>query len=123
VQEIVDYGLYGWAMSGTRTWVALVDARRSIHRRDRRQPGNVNIVIPQISRCRKAGQYPPARHHSGQESGCDHKRDAMLAFVRANKLNTYHIGGAGRGSASSPSASSPPTRQRSTSSVSTNALQ
>ena len=41
VQEIVDYGLYGWAMSRfCGTWVALkCDARDGrIHRRDRRQP-------------------------------------------------------------------------------------
>ena len=33
-------------------------------------------------------QHPPARHRAGQEARLhDYKRDAMLAFVRANKLN------------------------------------
>src|SRR4051812_4888175 len=98
VQEIVDYGLYGWAMSRyTGAWVALKSMHETVESTavidgslDR-----VDIVIPTDF------QMPPgglnirlgdpvltqeARLH-------DYKRDAMLAFVRANKLNKYIASG------------------------------
>ncbi len=92
VQEIIDYALYGWAMSRyTGTWTALkcmhdtvestgvvdgsLDRVKIITPDDFRMPeGALNIrLIDSI-----LGQE--ARLH-------DYKRDAMLAFVRANKLN------------------------------------
>jgi indolepyruvate ferredoxin oxidoreductase len=92
VQEIIDYGLYGWAMSRfTGTWVALKSMHETVESTaivdgslDR-----VNIEIPTDFRMPEGGLNirlvdtplaQEARLH-------DFKRDAMLAFVRANKLN------------------------------------
>jgi indolepyruvate ferredoxin oxidoreductase len=92
VQEVLDYGLYGWAMSRfTGTWVALKTMHEtiestaaidgSLERFDIVTPtdfampaGGLNIRLgdPILTQ--------EARLH-------DYKRDAMLAFVRANKLN------------------------------------
>jgi indolepyruvate ferredoxin oxidoreductase len=92
VQEIIDYGLYGWAMSRfCGTWVALkcmhetvestavvdgsLDRVRIVTPTDFVMPeGGLNI------RLRDTFLGMEARLH-------DYKRDAMLAFVRANKLN------------------------------------
>ncbi|HZP75105.1 MAG TPA: indolepyruvate ferredoxin oxidoreductase family protein [Pseudolabrys sp.] len=94
VQEIIDYALYGWAMSRfTGTWTALKCMHETVESTavvdgslDRVQlitpadfvmpPGGLNIRLADTI----LGQE--ARLH-------DHKRDAMLAFLRANKLNTY----------------------------------
>src|SRR3974390_3242242 len=92
VQEIVDYGIYGWAMSRfTGTWVGLKCMHDTVESTavidgslDR-----VDLVIP-------ADYAPPAGGLNirlndtilGMEARLhDHKRDAMLAFVRANRLN------------------------------------
>jgi indolepyruvate ferredoxin oxidoreductase len=92
VQEILDYGLYGWAMSRfTGAWVALktmhetvestaaidasLDRIQIVGADDFQMPeGGLNIRLndPILTQ--------EARLH-------DFKRDAMLAFVRANKLN------------------------------------
>src|ERR1700737_3930818 len=98
VQEIVEYGLYGWAMSRfCGTWVALKSMHETVESTavidgslDR-----VNIAIP------AEFEMPPGglniRLHDtilGQEARLhDYKRDAMLAFVRANKLNKYITSG------------------------------
>jgi indolepyruvate ferredoxin oxidoreductase len=92
VQEIIDYGLYGWAMSRfTGAWTALKCMHETVESTavvdgslDR-----VKIVIP--------GDFamPPGGLNVrlgdtvlGQEARLhDFKRDAMLAFVRANRLN------------------------------------
>src|SRR5512143_2385527 len=92
VQEIVDYALYGWAMSRfTGAWTALkcmhetvestgvvdgsIDRNKIVTPGDFRMPeGGLNIRLVDTI----LGQE--ARLH-------DFKRDAMLAFVRANKLN------------------------------------
>ncbi len=92
VQEIVDYALYGWAMSRfTGAWTALkcmhetvestgvidghVDRLQIVTPTDFVMPeGGLNIRLVDTI----LGQE--ARLH-------DYKRDAMLAFVRANKLN------------------------------------
>src|SRR3954449_816079 len=92
VQEIIDYSLYGWAMSRyTGTWAALKCMHETVESTgiadgslDRVQivmptdfvmpPGGLNIRLTDTF----LGQE--ARLH-------DFKRDAMLAFVRANKLN------------------------------------
>src|SRR5690349_5206882 len=92
VQEIIDYALYGWAMSRfTGAWTALkcmhetvestgvvdgtLDRIKVITPDDFRMPdGGLNIRLVDTI----LGQE--ARLH-------DFKRDAMLAFVHANKLN------------------------------------
>ncbi|MGB7857839.1 MAG: indolepyruvate ferredoxin oxidoreductase family protein [Pseudolabrys sp.] len=92
VQEIIDYALYGWAMSRfTGAWTALkcmhetvestgvvdgsIDRNKIITPDDFRMPdGGLNIRLVDTI----LGQE--ARLH-------DFKRDAMLAFVRANRLN------------------------------------
>jgi indolepyruvate ferredoxin oxidoreductase len=92
VQEVLDYGLYGWAMSRfTGTWVALktmhetIESTAAIDGSLERfsivtptdfpmPPGGLNIRLNDPILAQEA------RLH-------DYKRDAMLAFVRANKLN------------------------------------
>jgi indolepyruvate ferredoxin oxidoreductase len=98
VQEIVDYGLYGWAMSRyCGTWVALKTMHETVESTavidgslDR-----VNIVIPQDFAMPPGGLNIRLRDTIlGQEARLhDYKRDAMLAFVRANKLNKYITSG------------------------------
>ncbi len=92
VQEILDYGLYGWAMSRyCGTWTALKCMHETVESTavidgslDR-----VKIVIPDDYRMPPGGLN--IRLHDtvlGMEARLyDYKRDAMLAFVRANKLN------------------------------------
>src|SRR3954462_15626991 len=94
VQEIIDYGLYGFAMSRfTGTWVGLKCMHETVEATavidgalDR-----LNIIIPGPDefpmpegglniRLNDTVLAMEARLH-------DYKRDAMLAFVRANKLN------------------------------------
>ena len=92
VQEIIDYAQYGWAMSRfTGAWTALKCMHETVESTgvvdgslDRMQiitptdftmpPGGLNIRLVDTF----LGQE--ARLH-------DFKRDAMLAFVRANRLN------------------------------------
>jgi indolepyruvate ferredoxin oxidoreductase len=92
VQEIIDYGLYGFAMSRfCGTWAALKCMHETVESTavvdgslDR-----VKIAIPQDFVMPEGGLN--IRLHDtilGQEARLyDYKRDAMLAFVRANKLN------------------------------------
>ncbi|MBV6487930.1 MAG: indolepyruvate ferredoxin oxidoreductase family protein [Pseudorhodoplanes sp.] len=92
VQEIVDYGLYGLAMSRfCGTWAALKCMHETVEstavidgRLDR-----VQIVTPSDFVMPEGGLN--IRLHDtilGQEARLyDHKRDAMLAFIRANRLN------------------------------------
>jgi indolepyruvate ferredoxin oxidoreductase len=92
VQEVLDYGLYGWAMSRfTGTWVALKTMHETIESTaaidgslDRfsivtptdfaMPPGGLNIRLGDPILAQEARMH-------------DYKRDAMLAFIRANKLN------------------------------------
>ena len=98
VQEILDYGLYGWAMSRyCGTWVALkCDARDGrIDRRDRRQPGAGQHRHP--DRLRDAGgrpQHPPARHHSGPGSTAARLQARCDAGLRARQQAQplHHVG-------------------------------
>ena len=101
VQEILDYGLYGWAMSRfCGTWVALKSMHETVEStavidgsRER-----VNIVIPEDFVTPEGGLNIRLRDTIlGQEARLhDYKRDAMLAFVRANKLNKYITSGGRR---------------------------
>jgi indolepyruvate ferredoxin oxidoreductase len=98
VQEIVDYSLFGWAMSRyTGAWAALkcmhetvestavidgsLDRVKIIIPDDFRMPeGELNIRLGDPVLAQEARLY-------------DYKRDAMIAFVRANKLNRMIISG------------------------------
>ena len=94
VQEIVDYGLYGWAMSRfTGTWVGLKCMHETVEATavidgalDR-----LHIVIPGPDEFQTPEGGLNIRLNDtvlGMEARLhDYKRDAMLAFVRANKLN------------------------------------
>ncbi|HEY7458027.1 MAG TPA: indolepyruvate ferredoxin oxidoreductase family protein [Xanthobacteraceae bacterium] len=98
VQEILDYGLYGWALSRyAGTWCALKCVHEtvestavidgSLHR--------VKIETPTDFQMPEGGLN--IRLHDtilGMEARLhDHKRDAVLAFVRANKLNRWITSG------------------------------
>src|ERR1700732_85532 len=100
VQEIMDYGLYGWAMSRfCGSWTALKCMHETVE--------STAIVDGSLDRVNSAMpadfEMPPGglniRLHDtflGQEARLhDFKRDAMLAFVRANKLN-HNITSGGR---------------------------
>ncbi len=92
VQEVLDYGLYGWAMSRfTGAWTALKTMHETIESTAAIDGSleRINIVTPDGFRMPEGGLNirlndailaQEARLH-------DFKRDAMLAFVRANKLN------------------------------------
>ncbi len=94
VQEIIDYGLYGFAMSRfTGTWVGLKCMHETIEstavvdggldRLDIRLPGPDEFAMPEGGlniRLVDTVLGMEARLH-------DYKRDAMLAFVRVNRLN------------------------------------
>jgi indolepyruvate ferredoxin oxidoreductase len=92
VQEVLDYGLYGWAMSRyTGAWVALKTMHETIESTAAIEAtlDRINIVTPDDFQMPQGGLNirlndpiltQEARLH-------DFKRDAMLAFVRANKLN------------------------------------
>jgi indolepyruvate ferredoxin oxidoreductase len=98
VQEILDYGLYGWAMSRfCGTWVALKSMHETVESTavidgslDR-----IAIRIPEDFAMPEGGLNIRLRDSIlGQEARLhDYKRDAMLAFVRANKLNKYITSG------------------------------
>ena len=92
VQEIIDYALYGWAMSRyTGAWSALKCMHETVE--------STGVVDGTLDRLKIA--IPDDFHMPegglnirlvdtilGQEARLhDFKRDAMLAFVRANKLN------------------------------------
>jgi len=92
VQEIIDYGLYGFAMSRyCGVWSALKCMHETVESTavvdgslDR-----VKIVIPTDFVMPPEGLNIRLRDTVlGQEARLyDYKRDAMLAFIRANKLN------------------------------------
>jgi indolepyruvate ferredoxin oxidoreductase len=98
VQEIIDYGLYGYAMSRfCGTWVAFKCVKENIEstasidgRLDR-----VKIITPDDF------AMPPGGLNIRVRDGIldmearlqDYKRDAMLAFVRANNLNKIILSG------------------------------
>ena len=92
VQEIVDYALYGWAMSRfSGTWTALKCMHETVELTGvvDADLDRLNIVTPADFRMPEGGlniRLPDT--FLGQEARLhDFKRDAMLAFVRANRLN------------------------------------
>ncbi len=98
VQEIIDYAQYGWAMSRyTGTWTALkcmhdtVESTGVVDARLER----IKIVTPTDFRMPEGGlNIRLVDTILGQEARLhDFKRDAMLAFVRANKLNNIVTSG------------------------------
>ena len=92
VQEIIDYALYGWAMSRfTGAWTALKCMHETVESTgvvdgsiDR-----VKIITPDDFQMPEGGlNIRLVDTILGQEARLhDFKRDAMLAFVRANRLN------------------------------------
>ena len=100
MQEIIDYALYGWAMSRfCGSWAALKCMHETVELTavvdgalDR-----VKIVIPGDDEFK----MPPGGLNIRLVDGIldmearlhDYKRDAMLAFVKANKLNRVVISG------------------------------
>jgi len=98
VQEIIDYAQLGWAMSRfTSTWTALKCMHETVEstgvvdgRLDR-----LKIVMPSDFLMPDGGLNIRLNDTIlGQEARLhDFKRDAMLAFVRANKLNTIITSG------------------------------
>ncbi len=101
VQEILDYGLYGWAMSRfCGTWVALKSMHETVESTAVIDGSleRVNIVIPEDFVVPEGGLNIRLQDTIlGQEARLhDYKRDAMLAFVRANKLNKYITSGGRR---------------------------
>jgi indolepyruvate ferredoxin oxidoreductase len=94
VQEIIDYGLYGWALSRyAGVWVGLKCMHDTVEstgvvdgRVDR-----VKIVTPTDFEMPEGGlNIRLVDTILGMEARLhDYKRDAILAFLRANKLNKY----------------------------------
>jgi indolepyruvate ferredoxin oxidoreductase len=98
VQEILDYGLYGWAMSRfTGAWVALKCMHETVESTAVVDGGldRVKIAVPDDFEMPEGGLNIRLRDSIlGMEARLhDYKRDAMLAFVRANKLNRYIASG------------------------------
>jgi indolepyruvate ferredoxin oxidoreductase len=92
VQEIIDYALYGWAMSRyTGTWTALKCMHETVE-----STGVADGSVERLKIVTPADFHMPDGGLNirlidtilGQEARLhDFKRDAMLAFVRANRLN------------------------------------
>ena len=92
VQEIVDYGLYGFAMSRyCGTWAALKCMHETVESTGVID-GNlerVQIVTPDDFTMPEGGLNIRLNDTALRQEArlYDYKRDAMLAFIRANKLN------------------------------------
>ena len=92
VQEVIDYGLYGWAMSRfTGSWVALKTMHETIE-----STAAVDGSLDRVSIVRPSDFAMPEGGLNirlndpilAQEARLhDYKRDAMLAFLRANRIN------------------------------------
>jgi indolepyruvate ferredoxin oxidoreductase len=98
VQEILDYGLYGYAMSRfCGTWVAFKCVKENIESTASVDGSldRVKIIMPDDFIMPPGGLNIRARDGVlDQEARLqDYKRDAMLAFVRANNLNRIVLSG------------------------------
>jgi len=100
VQEIIDYALYGWAMSRfCGSWTALKCMHETVESTAVVDASleRVKIVLPTAEEFK----MPPGGLNIRLVDGIlemearlhDYKRDAMLAFVRANNLNRVVIAG------------------------------
>ncbi len=92
VQEIIDYALYGWAMSRfTGAWTALKCMHETVESTGVVDAGleRLSLITPDDFNMPEGGlNIRLVDTILGQEARLhDFKRDAMLAFVRANKLN------------------------------------
>ncbi len=92
VQEIIDYALYGWAMSRfTGAWTALKCMHETVESTGVVDGGleRIKLVTPTDFQMLEGGlNIRLVDSILGQEARLhDFKRDAMLAFVRANRLN------------------------------------
>ena len=92
VQEIIDYALYGWAMSRfTGAWTALKCMHETVESTGVVDGSleRIKLVTPTDFRMPEGGlNIRLVDTILGQEARLhDFKRDAMLAFVRANGLN------------------------------------
>src|SRR3954467_15119981 len=94
VQEFIDYALYGWAMSRfCGSWVALKCIHETVESTGVVEAGldSLKIVVPGDDEFK----MPPGGLNIRLVDGIldmearlhDYKRDAMLAFIKANKLN------------------------------------
>src|SRR3954467_7384384 len=98
VQEILDYGLYGYAMSRfCGSWVAFKCVKENIESTASVDGSldRVKIIIPDDFTMPPGGlNIRPRDGVLDQEARLqDFKRDAMLAFVRANNLNHIVLSG------------------------------
>jgi indolepyruvate ferredoxin oxidoreductase len=92
VQEIIDFGLYGWAMSRfTGTWVGLKCLKDTVESTATIDGdlNRVNAIVPTDFEMPAGGlNIRPRDGVLDQEARLqDYKRDAMLAWLRANRLN------------------------------------
>jgi len=92
VQEIIDYGILGYAMSRyAGTWVGIKCVKDNIEATEVVDGSidRVKIVIPDEFELPESGlNIRPNDHPLVQEARLhDYKRDAILAFSKANKIN------------------------------------
>jgi indolepyruvate ferredoxin oxidoreductase len=98
VQEILDYGLYGYAMSRfCGSWVAFKCVKENIESTASVDGSldRVKIIMPDDFMMPPGGlNIRPRDGVLDQEARLqDYKRDAMMAFVRANNLNRIILSG------------------------------
>ncbi len=97
VQEILDYGLYGWALSRfAGVWTGLkcikdnIEATAAIDGSLER----IEIVLPEFDMPPGGLNIRPSIHPLEQEALLhDYKKPAAIAFIRANKLNRVMMRG------------------------------
>ena len=101
VQEIIDLGLYGWALSRySGLWVGFICIAETIDSSAivSVDPDRINPIVPENHSLPEGGLnicWPDTP--LGQEARLhEHKLDAARAFVRANKLDRVITDGPGR---------------------------
>ncbi|WP_460450886.1 indolepyruvate ferredoxin oxidoreductase family protein [Alsobacter sp. SYSU BS001988] len=97
VQEILDYGQYGWAMSRfCGTWVAFKGMKDTVE-----STAIVDGSLDRVKIVHPEFDMPPGGLNIRPKDGIldmearlqDYKRDAMMAFVAANRLNKIIFSG------------------------------